>query len=178
LRSLLGVEPNGFNLRREAIPLATAKIDRVVIFVSVFQSQTRSHPPGDCLVYNIGTAGGAVSISDEKPSPWRRAWRCHCRYWTGVSISDEKPSPWRRHKHTRGKERGRCFNLRREAIPLATIKTDTEELLQQKFQSQTRSHPPGDLLMLLLRGMNNGSFNLRREAIPLATRVNQSRQAR
>src|SRR5947209_3722017 len=85
-----------FNLRREALPLATIIIVTAQQSCGEFKSQTRSpsiaHP--DSLSFLISLL--CVSISDEKPFHWppRRTYTVQCKV--------------------------PCFNLRREALPLAT----------------------------------------------------------
>src|SRR5258708_35747128 len=61
-----------------------------------------------------------------------------------------------------------CFNLRREAIPLATPALPPKKEEVCPFQSQTRSHPPGDAAGPHLYNPRCPRFNLRREAIPRA----------
>ncbi len=85
-----------FNLRREANPLATVLARLLAV-------------PSHC-----------VSISGEKPIPWRpyRAFALgNCWY---VSISGEKPIPWRLAHQVSLSTAVYGFNLRREANPLAT----------------------------------------------------------
>src|SRR6266702_2866426 len=86
-----------------------------------------------------------------------------------VSIADAKPIPWRRHKQASGKNRLTCFNRRREANPLATWTSASHYLPIQKFQSQTRSQPPGDMGSSQMSASLSYRFNRRREANPLAT---------
>ncbi len=89
--------------------------------------------------------GFPVSISGEKPIPWRRARPIQLFLVVGVvSISGEKPIPWRLVQAYRCVLEQECFNLRREANPLATL-TGCSVLYW------------------------NCCFNLRREANPLAT---------
>ncbi len=89
-------------------------------------------------------AAHSISISDEKPGPWRRRhlWRNRDRRL--ISISDEKPGPWRLSvgEVTAGFDTN--FNLRREARPLATKDYSTVIQVVLPFQSQTRSQAPGD----------------------------------
>ncbi len=134
-----------FNLRREANPLATTASFGSRFSPFLFQSQARSQSPGDEEDKETSLAMLTVSISGEKPIPWRHtlllaevmiklsfnlrreanplataATRIFCSslYW--VSISGEKPIPWRQQRPSRPHERHQSFNLRREANPLAT----------------------------------------------------------
>ncbi len=85
-----------FNLRREANPLATTPRGKAELAHDAFQSQARSQSPGDFHSKYVSLRSSWVSISGEKPIPWRLA----------VQMPLKKP--------TTG------FNLRREANPLAT----------------------------------------------------------
>src|SRR6266566_3031643 len=111
---------SNFNLRREARPLATPSFIPEHQFKRQFQSQTRSQAPGDLLYLQIQSLNTRISISDEKPGPWRRcplvyplisiylfqsqtrsqapgdynAFTHSLLCWF-ISISDEKPGPWR-----------------------------------------------------------------------------------
>src|SRR6266567_4659496 len=111
-----------------------------------------------------------ISISDEKPGPWRRCplvyppisiylFQSQTRSQApgdsvlfavalasfSISISDEKPGPWRR----------------RDFV--------TVPILPYIFQSQTRSQAPGDVDTNGWYKRRGWYFNLRREARPLAT---------
>ncbi len=90
------VEVANFNLRREARPLATSCGLLYPALVGLFQSQTRSQAPGDDY--------------PRRAEPFSIA----------ISISDEKPGPWRRRQQIAAQMGGENFNLRREARPLAT----------------------------------------------------------
>src|SRR6266699_1311629 len=109
-----------FNLRREARPLATSCICKSKVLIPVFQSQTRSQAPGDSVLFAVALASFSISISDEKPGPWRP-------FTSGASPT---PHPY--------------FNLRREARPLATNVPTHFFPPRVEFQSQTRSQAPGD----------------------------------
>src|SRR6266566_598031 len=111
---------SNFNLRREARPLATPSFIPEHQFKRQFQSQTRSQAPGDSVLFAVALASFSISISDEKPGPWRRrdfvtvpilpyifqsqtrsqapgdynAFTHSLLCWF-ISISDEKPGPWR-----------------------------------------------------------------------------------
>ncbi len=110
-----------FNLRRDARPLAT--------------THARELEPVEFL----------ISISDEKPGPWRLAtgkvYDCNSAAFQSqtrcqapgdkviekyekpkieISISDEMPGPWRLHASFLSQESRQYFNLRRDARPLAT----------------------------------------------------------
>src|SRR6266700_2112501 len=109
-----------FNLRREARPLATPTRSTMAYSQSLFQSQTRSQAPGD-LPHWSGVQGcRVISISDEKPGPWRLFIFGLLSSILNISISDEKPGPWR-------------LRLKYERSTSVAL-----------FQSQTRSQAPGD----------------------------------
>src|SRR6266566_609858 len=118
------VEVANFNLRREARPLATSCGLLYPALVGLFQSQTRSQAPGDAY--------------PRRAEPFSIA----------ISISDEKPGPWRRRQQIAAQMGGENFNLRREARPLATTPTTPYPLAVLAFQSQTRSQAPGDITPL------------------------------
>ncbi len=123
---------------------------------------------------------------------------CHTWGRNRISISDEKPGPWRRPHSSRGYECVDHFNLRREARPLATDYALYSNQPLVQFQSQTRSQAPGDAhkinyglftefisisdekpgpwrpLNHCLVSCSSRYFNLRREARPLATHRRKS----
>ncbi len=141
----------------------------------MFQSQARSQSPGDRLACAFGSGPIIVSISGEKPIPWRP-----------VPIRMDDNEMW-------------SFNLRREANPLATITPHAPYMRFCLFQSQARSQSPGDascsccsaiVSVVSISGEKPipwrhlkvttcvstiPSFNLRREANPLATLILASR---
>src|SRR6266496_2271708 len=86
----------GFNLNRDARPLATNMISQQFGFFLV------------------------VSISTEMPGPWRQLIHTPGSQASPVSISTEMPGPWRRRAHTRRAHLHTSFNLNRDARPLAT----------------------------------------------------------
>ncbi len=69
---VLRPEVLGFNLKREANPLATGDLLHSISALAKFQSQARSQPSGD-LNDDCFSSLIAVSISSEKPTLWRRA---------------------------------------------------------------------------------------------------------
>src|SRR6266566_2126381 len=135
-----------------------------------------------------------ISISDEKPGPWRPRCLPGLRIAGRISISDEKPGPWRLDRARHNRVEVANFNLRREARPLATSCGLLYPALVGLFQSQTRCQAPGDdnppyffrfaLILISISDEKPGpwphaddepprffgdDFNLRREARPLAT---------
>src|SRR6266567_6731085 len=66
---------SNFNLRRDARPLATPSFITEHQFKRQFQSQTRSQAPGDWAGGYQPIKTTAISISDEKPGPWRRMFQ-------------------------------------------------------------------------------------------------------
>ncbi len=111
----------GFNLRREANPLATSKGLSVsgVCHLS-FNLRREANPLATYVV---------VYMIQMK---------------IGVSISGEKPIPWRQPPEYAQRGCARSFNLRREANPLATSTPVSFAARQFPFQSQARSQSPGD----------------------------------
>jgi hypothetical protein len=159
----------------------------------MFQSQARSQATGDLSLWFAMTRDRGVSISGEKPGHWRLCHNFRFCWIPSVSISGEKPGHWRHHRSARKagqclcfnlrrearplatSHRGRqslgplCFNLRREARPLATASRPSASGNSRTFQSQARSQATGDRpVRECWRGVL--CFNLRREARPLATR--------
>ncbi len=65
---------SGFNLRREANPLATSAFKCKALSLESFQSQARSQSPGDLSGKNKKGQSYEVSISGEKPIPWRHGF--------------------------------------------------------------------------------------------------------
>ncbi len=110
----------GFNLRREANPLATPHRSSNTLSPLAFQSQARSQSPGD---NNLS----ALPVDYQE-----------------VSISGEKPIPWRQHLQRSNRRQQQSFNLRREANPLATPISFHISMSSRRFQSQARSQSPGD----------------------------------
>src|SRR5439155_25591015 len=73
----LGGWLHGFNLRRDARPLATSYCGGCRSWLSLFQSQTRCQAPGDISFSKLESLGSSVSISDEMPGPWRPIAHAH-----------------------------------------------------------------------------------------------------
>src|SRR6266702_3060645 len=88
---------SGFNLKRDASPVATNNGNYNHGFFFGFQSQARCQPRGDLSGIGERIGGKNVSISSEMPAPWRRpvtlSGYASLRM---VSISSEMPAPWRR----------------------------------------------------------------------------------
>ncbi len=164
-----------FNLRREANPLATPPLVAVCQVLPSFQSQARSQSPGDKVVIPPFLIMLFVSISGEKPIPWRlnlmqfgnQSQECFnlrreanplataqvAGLTSGagvVSISGEKPIPWRPRFLNLMAALCASFNLRREANPLATWPLNAISCKPSTFQSQARSQSPGDWLIAVL----------------------------
>ncbi len=116
---------NGFNLKREANPLATNW--RCNACFGLFK----------------------VSISSEKPTLWRLVVTIAIPVNRFVSISSEKPTLWRRDLPTVDHVGDLCFNLKREANPLATTIFTWVRESNVKFQSQARSQPSGDGVIVI-----------------------------
>ena len=136
---------SGFNLKREAAPVATLMAPS-----------------------NVGPQT-AVSISNEKPprlplDKLRRS-RLHGQV---VSISNEKPPRLPLEQRMAPGPRRQSFNLKREAAPVATAQRVRPAFLQYKFQSQTRSRPGCHTAAYVGASISTG-FNLKREAAPVAT---------
>ena len=141
-----------FNLRREANPLATSR------------SRRRS------------TSTVEVSISGEKPIHWRRGmdfslsplktmFQSQAR---SQSTGDRKELILHRARAGRFQSQARsqstgdscfgmaqstpniCFNLRREANPLATCDRVDRSVVSPVFQSQARSQSTGDIVPVLM----------------------------
>ncbi len=86
----------------------------------VFQSQARSQSPGDSVAPGFPRARISVSISGEKPIPWRQ----------DESSSDEKIS--------------HLFQSQARSQSPGDVERLYGWLISRKFQSQARSQSPGD----------------------------------
>src|SRR6266568_4212857 len=62
---------SGFNLKRDASPVATIVTPGVALIALVFQSQARCQPRGDQGTTLSIPRNSIVSISSEMPAPWR-----------------------------------------------------------------------------------------------------------
>src|SRR6266568_907293 len=96
IREPEGSDNKGFNLKRDASPVATAESINVCSSFCLFQSQARCQPRGDSDMI-----GGQRSLQS-------------------VSISSEMPAPWRHGHNSAHPSRLPCFNLKRDASPVAT----------------------------------------------------------
>src|SRR5579884_2738341 len=106
-----------FNLKREAAPVATRRRDPLQ------------------LVY------GLVSISNEKPPRLPQQCNVSALRLRRVSISNEKPPRLPPRVFASTCQQRFCFNLKREAAPVATLSSAPAAGLWEPFQSQTRSRP-------------------------------------
>ncbi len=166
-----------FNLKREAAPVATKVCQRIASIKEKFQSQTRSRsgchsPLIFCMDFVI-----VVSISNEKPPRLPRHLDVH------PSLS-----------------RCYCFNLKREAAPVATgigqqdlapniwVSISNEKpprlphggcgsLHSQQHVSISNEKPPRlPRHVAIVRRQERARFNLKREAAPVATPATTSRR--
>ncbi len=193
------IEQCGFNLKREANPLATKEAKSMSDLASLFQSQARSQPSGDCSRCRKLATHEGVSISSEKPTLWRLKGKPAWHAVSQVSISSEKPTLWRpsqsdpvrlglcdvsisSEKPTLWRQTGKlsasaavkCFNLKREANPLATHTSHVAMRLRYvMFQSQARSQPSGDSANISLC-VNNAMVSISSEK-PTLWRRNATR---
>src|SRR6266571_7781421 len=85
-----------FNLKRDASPVATAHLSPNGPYCTRFQSQARCQPRGDFDTSSTMKEEEEVSISSEMPAPWRQVYLYPCVL---VKL---------------------CFNLKRDASPVAT----------------------------------------------------------
>ncbi len=81
----------GFNLKREATPVATESLPVTMRRPSWFQSQTRSRPGCHCCSMRRVAPILKVSISNEKPPRLPHDDVAHSQDANEVSISNEKP---------------------------------------------------------------------------------------
>src|SRR6266516_8141349 len=79
------------------------------------------------------------------------------------------PGPWRPNSSAPCRPYQKCFNLNRDARPLASSEVSMKEYHKILFQSQPRCQAPGDTKKWNLGLMSNMGFNLNRDARPLAT---------
>src|SRR6266700_901711 len=101
-----------FNLKRDASPVATACIDCAGKVIGVFQSQARCQPRGDKRGYDWKRKGIDMFQSQARCQPRgdvEKALSCLCLLW--------------------------CFNLKRDASPVATLEIGTLNLMVNVFQS-------------------------------------------
>src|SRR6266568_2913686 len=99
--------------------------------------------------------------------------------WLGhVSISSEMPAPWRPCKHSLYQLNCLCFNLKRDASPVATYAALRTGEIKVLFQSQARCQPRGDVMSVVSRKKEGSCFNLKRDASPVATARAASRSSR
>ncbi len=110
-----------------------------------FQSQARSQSPGDGAGTPAAPGGTKFQSQARSQSPGDKHRNAGTSRKAGVSISGEKPIPWRHQGGARGSGVCLCFNLRREANPLATVPNGVATLSSLMFQSQARSQSPGDV---------------------------------
>src|SRR6266536_3221351 len=110
-----------FNLNRDARPLATEGVTLGAIVETEFQSQPRCQAPGDEVITYLPPGS---SVFQSQP-------RCQApgdlivELGSGIDAS--------------------CFNLNRDARPLATLKPVPFHATAYKlFQSQPRCQAPGD----------------------------------
>src|SRR6266516_4535422 len=79
------------------------------------------------------------------PGPWRHENAVlYMHSVQNVSISTEMPGPWRPGPSPMHRQICWCFNLNRDARPLATEKKIVQHWETHKFQSQPRCQAPGD----------------------------------
>ncbi len=139
----------GFNLRREANPLATCGLAALACLPWRFQSQARSQSPGDLVAEGEVTGWSEFQSQARSQSPGDHKQVLLSIQMSTVSISGEKPIPWRRMRVIRFIELLAQFQSQaRSQSP-----GDLEEILERKrkgfpFQSQARSQSPGDLTVL------------------------------
>src|SRR6266496_2980919 len=76
------------------------------------------------------------------PGPWRRLTLLKRSIHAPVSISTEMPGPWRLGSLHQASRLKICFNLNRDARPLATEEEIAAYEGAQLFQSQPRCQAP------------------------------------
>src|SRR6266702_473877 len=91
-----------------------------------------------------------------------------------VSISSEMPAPWRPLRQLRYHRLRVCFNLKRDASPVATWTQLGSSFALALFQSQARCQPRGDDEHLGRCQRGAQRFNLKRDASPVATAISES----
>ncbi len=135
-----------------------------------FQSQARCQPRGD-------QAQSGNKSSCEK---FQSQARCQPRGDSeeggflagdrGVSISSEMPAPWRHKSRYRHRCTIICFNLKRDASPVATLDVLLVYLLVLVVSISSEMPAPWRLLFIHVNYHKILSFNLKRDASPVATR--------
>ncbi len=153
--SLVQASQPCFNLKREAAPVATKNRERGFTgVVELFQSQTRSRP---------GCHPGRHALCIALPLS---RFQSQTRSRPGCHRICPAPSP----------DAAECFNLKREAAPVATVPSNRSPGTHIKFQSQTRSRPGCHPRRKYARITATHDFNLKREAAPVATAISMSYQ--
>ncbi len=168
--SMFASKISGFNLRREANPLATRYAPGLACLLALFQSQARSQSPGDASVDWGGNPIMYVFQSQARSqSPGDSCRAGPISPVSLVSISGEKPIPWRLDRLMREIAKCDSFNLRREANPLAT-RSRRKGRRSPSWVSISGEKPiPWRQYCICCQSGCPKGFNLRREANPLAT---------
>ena len=137
-----------------------------------FQSQTRRQPCGDGQVRRAGQLFQSVSISNETPALWRRP-RAGCRTASIlVSISNETPALWRPIDGKVVQDGRACFNLKRDASPVATSSVWSQQGAASGV-AMSNETPALWRLSITVRSLPVYlRFNLKRDASPVATQMN------
>src|SRR6266487_75435 len=135
----------GFNLNRDARPLATGLLFFPYGFFYGFQSQPRCQAPGDEYKGFVTVAFAVFQSQPRCQAPGDLPYLTLLYHRDNVSISTEMPGPWRQYS---------VIRLR---------------MMAYLFQSQPRCQAPGDMGHLRGDLLILGSFNLNRDARPLAT---------
>ena len=115
-------QEHGFNLKREAAPVATRATLAIRSSSVTFQSQTRSRP--GCHVrggLRIAQASHGFNLKREAAPVATCPGGIRLLDALNVSISNEKPPRLPPHDPAHPLSAGHsCFNLKREAAPVAT----------------------------------------------------------
>ena len=159
----------GFNLKRDARPLATQSILRMAVACICFNLKRDARPLATDDIASAMSCRMTVSISSEMPGPWRRSRLVLASSdHADVSISSEMPGPWRR-----------IVRVARHQVHDVSISSEMPGpwrrlvalqcvIEYRSFQSQARCQAPGDMHGCLSLPACS-CFNLKRDARPLAT---------
>src|SRR5436305_1169742 len=112
----------GFNLRRDASPLATSNLQKITESRNRFKAQTRCKAPGASTIGFVSCCIGLFQSQTRCQAPGDLYIHVEVMIGCNVSISDEMPGPWRRDL----------------VLPSPT------RIFVCVFQSQTRCQAPGD----------------------------------
>jgi len=160
----------GFNLKRDASPVATNNGNYNHGFFFGFQSQARCQPRGDLSGIGARIGGNNVSISSEMPAPWR-LWIRQAMIPRSLSFNLKRDaSPVATTRERMKSSRAKGFNLKRDASPVATSGNPIWVCeFTNGFNLKRDASPVATLRKEKRKMSETYGFNLKRDASPVAT---------